>query len=1157
MQFLDNRLVFSATDLGSFLACPHLTLLSHGALHGGRPKPHYPDDPGVEVMRERGRQHEQKYLAGLTGRVVDLTEYRNLSVAGIQRYAAATIEAMKGGADVIYQAALFDGTWLGYPDFLRRVERPSSLGPWSYEVVDTKLTREAKGGALLQVLLYAELLAAVQGVSPEYVHLALGGPEAANPRFRVNDYSAYFRSIKQRFLTAVANAPAQLPVAVDPVLHCALCDWDQVCDQERRDVDHLDFVAGISRGNRRVLAEHGITTLKGLATIDTGKQPKLDGMSLATLGRIQHQARLQYEARTTSKLRYDLLKPVMENQGLAALPPPSPGDLFFDLEGDPYAFDIGIEYLFGIAGVDDDYVGKWSLDRQAEKATFEWFMDFVTERLKQWPDLHIYHYAAYEPTALKKLAVRHDASGSPELAALKRLAGRYDTRIEELDRLLRGRVFVDLYSVVRQSLRASVESYSIKKLEAFYNFARQVDMRDANQALGNFEAWLNLGGKKEEGEVLLQQIEGYNRDDVLSTRHLRDWLEGLRGELAREIGSDVPRPRYADPEPDDDLSDRIKVVRELMDRLLAGVPPDIAERTPDQQSRWLIANLLEWHRREKKSTWWQYFAWVDMNQEQLLEDRSALAGLEFIEEAGVIKKSVVYRYRFPAQDYAIAVGDKPKDPTTQANAGEVVAIDAVDRTIDLKRGKGKGTHPAALIPFKMIGDEVMQDRLLMLGQLIADRGLEDEQFPAAMALLRASPPRTGQGAGEGLAQSGEDIVAAATRLALTLDDGVLPIQGPPGAGKTHTAAHMIVALLNAGRKVGVTATSHKVISNLLTKVCEVAAESGVSLRGIQKADEEQHCGAGEIVLAGNNDEVLEALQGGEIRLAAGTAWLWCRQEMIGSVDVLFVDEAAQVSLANALALAPTARRLVLLGDPRQLEQPTQGLHPPGSSISALEHLLAGHETMPPDRGLFLDQTYRLHPLICDFTSELYYESRLKPRPGLEQQRVTSRGDATGVGLRWNPVNHQGNQSESLEEVDAIRRIVAALLMDGPTWTNSKGEEKPLARGDILIVSPYNAQVAEIAQAIPGSRVGTVDKFQGQEAPIVIYSMATSTPQDAPRGMEFLYSPNRFNVATSRARCLVIVVANGQLLFPECRTPEQMRLANGLCRYRELASDAAI
>lgn len=1160
MQVLNAKLIYSATDLSNFLACPHLTLLSRLHALGERKKPTFGEDPGLKVVQQRGLEHEQKYLdslqSGGTLRLADLTSHKGgeRSVAQIEKHAAATADAMRTGADVIYQGCLFNGTWLGYPDFLRRVESPSGLGGWSYEVVDTKLAREAKGGALLQVLLYAELLAAVQGAWPEYVHLALGGPEAASPTFRVKDYAAYFRSIKQRFLDTIASAPAELPMAVDPVTHCALCDWDKVCTDERRVVDHLDFVAGISRRNRRVLGESGIATLQGLATLEPGKLPRLDGLTNATLSRIQHQARLQYEARTTGKLRYDLLKPVVENQGLAALPPPSPGDLFFDLEGDPYAFETGIEYLFGLADVEGTYQASWSLDRKTEKETFEWFMDLVTARLLQYPDLHIYHYAAYEPTALKKLAVRHDASGSPELAALKRLAGKYDTRIEELDRLLRGRTFVDLYSVVRQSLRASVESYSIKKIEKFYGFERQVEMREANQALANFEAWLNLGGGQEGGGELLAKIEGYNRDDVLSTGKLRDWLEGLRLELSKATGSEVPRPAFADPEPPKEVSEKIQEVRDLMDRLLAGIPVEAEQRTSDQQSYWMIAQMLEWHRRESKSMWWQYYAWLEKNEEQLLEDRATLAGLQFVEEVGQVKKSIVYRYQFPPQEHAIKPGKDTRDPATQKSAGTVVAVDELNGTIDLSRGKGKVVpHPRALISFEFISDEVLRKSLLRIGQYVADRGLVRDQFPAAIGLLRAEAPRVGQQEGENLIPAGEEVVGAAKRLILALDHSILPIQGPPGAGKTYTAAHMILALLNAGKKVGITATSHKVISNLLGKVCEEATKLGQRVSAIQKADDEQRCPAGEVVGTDDNEAILDGLASGEFRLAAGTPWLWAREPMIRSVDVLFIDEAGQFSLANALAVAPAADNLVLLGDPRQLEQPQQGLHPPGAEVSAMDHLLRGHETMPTDRGLFLEQTYRLHPDICAFTSELYYEDRLKSRTGLEQQRISgSRAD--GTGLRWDAVAHEGNQNESPEEVAIIRGLVDNILKEGATWTNDKGENKKLRLEDVLIVSPYNAQVTAIAAALPaGARVGTVDKFQGQEAPIVIYSMATSTPGDAPRGMEFLYSPNRLNVATSRARCLVIVVANGQLLFPECRTPEQMRLANGLSRYRELAS----
>ena len=1141
MQSLENRLIFSATDLSNFLACPHLILLKRRTALGG-PRPRVFDDPGVEVLRRRGLEHEQKFLAGLQEggalRIVDLTSSSSgpHGLERLERHAGATLEAMHDGADVIYQGLLFDEDWIGYPDFLRKVPRPGTLGDWSYEVVDTKLAREARGGALLQVLLYAELLKAVQGVAPDSVHLALGGPAAPLQSFRVIHYAAYFRSIRKRFLDWVAAAPAELPLAVDPVPHCEICEWDYSCTRERRDVDHLAFVAGITRQQRRALVERGVATLEALGELDITRT-RLDEVKPGALGRIHHQARIQLEGRRQQKLLHELLQPVVPDQGLAALPAPSPGDLFFDLEGDPYAFELGIEYLFGVADARGGYIGRWSLDRPRERETFEWFMDFVMSRLQEFPDLHVYHYASYEP------------------AALKRLAGRYDTRIDELDRLLRGKVFVDLYRVVRQGLRASVESYSIKKLEPFYRFERQVDLCQANNALASFEAWLELGGSSDDGSALLEQIEGYNKDDCVSTLKLRDWLEELRAELGRETGEEVPRASAPSAELPEELADKLKEIRALMGRLMTGVPDLPEQRSPEQHGRWLVAQMLEYHRRENKSMWWRYFAWLEMSDEELLEDSSALGGLEYVGVVGEVRQSDIHRYRFPPQEHEIKVGGDTRDPATQKSAGEIVALDETAGTVDLMRGKrSKAPHPRALFPFEYINDEVLRDSLLGLGYAVAGHGMERKApYHSAIDLVMAAPPRVGQPPVTALIGTDESSLDAAIRLVLSLDHSVLPIQGPPGSGKTFAGAHMILALLRAGRTVGVTATSHKVISNLLNEVCTRARDTGQKIQGIQKAGEDNRCGAAEIIATDDNDAVPAALRDGRAQLAAGTAWLWSRENMAASVDVLFIDEAGQFSLANALAVAPAAKSLVLLGDPRQLQQPQQGLHPPGTEVSALDHLLAGQATMPKDRGLFLDQTWRLHPEICAFTSEIYYDDRLRSREGLELQRIVGPGALTGSGLRLAAVSHSGRQNESPEEVSAVATLVDHLLNAGLTWITSTREEKPLGLADILVVAPYNAQVAAIrSQLPPGARVGTVDKFQGQEAPIVIYSMASSSAEDAPRGMEFLYSPNRLNVATSRARCLVILLANDRLFLPDCRTPEQMRLANGLCRYLELA-----
>jgi superfamily I DNA and/or RNA helicase len=271
------------------------------------------------------------------------------------------------------------------------------------------------------------------------------------------------------------------------------------------------------------------------------------------------------------------------------------------------------------------------------------------------------------------------------------------------------------------------------------------------------------------------------------------------------------------------------------------------------------------------------------------------------------------------------------------------------------------------------------------------------------------------------------------------------------------------------------------------------------------------------------------------------------------VDVLFVDEAGQMSLANVLAVSPAATSIVLLGDPQQLDQPQKGIHPPGADVSALGHLLNGRATISREQGIFLTETRRLHPDVCAFTSELFYEGRLVPRPENARQNLNAGGSLGGTGLRFAPVAHSGNQNESLEEVEKVAAAVEGLMKSGATWTNKKGETHALTLDDILVVAPYNAQVAALIERLPArSRVGTVDKFQGQEATIVLYSMATSTPEDAPRGMEFLYNLNRLNVAVSRALCVAVIVASPALFQVQCKTPRQIELANAFCRYLELA-----
>jgi predicted RecB family nuclease len=1130
--------MFSATDVANFLACHHLLTLDRAQAAGEIKRPFF-HDPGIELLRELGARHEQAYFR-------HLVDTQGLEIAEVStnvpwaEAVALTIDALRRGVDAIYQAAFQSGPWHGRSDFLVRVQKPSILGPWSYEPVETKLARTTKAGALIQLCFYSDLLSQIQEVQPDWMHVVLGRdikPES-HP---VQQYIAYFRKIKRDFDTA-CNSPAN--TYPQPTEHCDVCSWYPICDKRRRNDDHLSLVAGITRNQRKALAARDVTTVARLAQLDLAATPKIDGIGNAALLRIHQQARLQVEGRDEGHLVYELLETNETDTGLAALPAPSPGDVFLDLEGDQYAFETGLEYMFGVltlpaeAAVEPSYESLWSFDRAGEKKAFDKFIAKVMERWSRHPDMHIYHYAAYEPTAIK------------------RMAGQHGICIDEVDRLLRAGIFVDLYRVVRQGVRASVESYSIKKLEPLYGFKRAASAGDSVLALQTFGAALALGDAQDSGGELLADIESYNRDDCLSAWHLRGWLEDRRRELEGKTGKALPRPALKQGEATEDLAAQTQQVRAAMARLVAGLPAEETEWTSEQRGLWLLAQMLEYHRREDKSAWWEYFRLCELSDDELLEDKNGMGSLVYIGPVGQIKKSIIHRYRFPPQDHTIDRAHAVHDPKTKKGAGEVVAIDDRNGTIDVKRGASSPVpHPTALIPQDIVDSKPQRDSLFRLGSWVAENGIGGPgPFRAARDLLLRQPPRASLANVEALIDEHQQMTDAARQLVLSLSSqvSVLPVQGPPGSGKTYTGARMVAELVKHGRRVGITAVSHKVISKLLQDTCDAAQDAGIRLRAVQKANETDDCSDSMVTQVDANEEVLNALASGTAQVAAGTSWLWARDDMANSVDVLFVDEAGQMSLANVLAISQAGTSIVLLGDPQQLNQPQKGVHPPGVDVSALAHLLDGRATIDPNKGLFLKETWRLHPHICAFTSELFYDSRLAARPENQKQRLYANGFLDGSGLRFVPVEHTGNQSESVEEVEKVAELVKGLLEGQAAWVTKMGETRTLELDDILVVAPYNAQVSALSQKLPvGARVGTVDKFQGQQATMVFYSMTTSRPEDAPRGMEFLYSLNRLNVAISRARCVAVIVASPALFQVECKAPRHMKLANALCRYYEM------
>lgn len=1194
MNFDDSALTFSATDLSTYSSCGHATLLDREVARGNRKKP-YRDDPAVRLLQERGVEHEKSYLTRLEARAGEPAVY--LGAGGLKtreqwrEASERTLAAMRKGPKVIFQAAIASERWHGYVDFLLRVDHekgapPSLLGDFHYAPVDTKLAMEARGSAILQLCVYAVILESLQGqlpetmkvVSPSGMVVPGQSTDPTEHEFRTVDFSAYFRRIRSHMESFAEGEPLEESYP-EPCSHCDVCSWWQDCTERRRKDDHLSFVAGLSRPHRKLLKEMGVETLESLGKLSLPVLNRPRKLAEDSLERIHHQARLQLLARQSGKPTHELLPPE-PGRGLALLPEPSDGDIFFDIEADRYVSDGTLHYLLG--WVEKDRSGKvqftnlWAHDRKSERAAFERFIDHVVARREEHPALHVYHFAPFEKTALGQMSLR------------------FLSREDEVDSLLRGGVLVDLMPAVKQGMRAGVESYSIKELEQFYGYERKTDLREASRARRLYEIHRTAGDVASIPGIV-DVVTAYNREDCESALHLRDWLEEQRQKLVDQ-GAEIVRPSEASdvaPEKRSEWTARVEALRE---RLLKNFPEDEDSLPEGHRNGWkarkLLADLLDWHGRESKPAFWDFYRALALAPDEAVDDSAPIGGLGPEEDLGKIDRPRVkkhrYRYAFPDQDYSIKRGDNvvfsPDGKSENAVAvGQVSEIDRVHNTIILERmPKPLPLTPLALV--KKVSDppnDKLREALAAIAESLApDFGLPsslqgewdagEREYGAARAmLLRERPVPTD---GSLLQKAGERGADALKRVGPFLSRAVLPVQGPPGAGKTYSGSDMIVELVRAGKKVGITAQSHKVISNLLEgvhKAVERAAERGepLTLFSGQKGGENdpayEHPRNADLGST-KYPAVAAQLEKGELNVVAGTAWLWTDENMRHSVDVLVIDEAGQFSLANALAVSVAAESLVLLGDPQQLAQPLQGSHPEGAEASALEHLLAGAPTVETGRGLFLDSTWRLPPSVAEFTSNYFYEGRLESHPDSRQRTLKARGAGAkfaGAGLFFCAVEHEGNVNHSEEEAEEIVKVARDLLSSGSTWVNRKGEEKTLEADEVLVVAPYNSQVHLLEEALDqaglsGVRVGTVDKFQGQEAPVVIYSMTTSSPQDAPRGFDFLYSLNRLNVATSRSEAIVIVVSSPRLLEAECQTPQQMRLVNALCGAAEMAQQRA-
>ena len=1088
MRILDGNILFSATDLMRFMGCAHATTLDLMRLRGEGPEPRE-DTEDAALLQKQGDAHEAATLEKLKseGKKVLKVPHGDLTAD-----AQATRDAMEQAAEVIFQGALLSGNWGGWSDFLLRVDNPSMAQGFSYEVVDTKLKRKLHPKHVLQLVLYSDLLAEVQGVAPEFAHVELGTGERET--LRLADYADYARAARARLEAFVADPQPTRPI---PCADCGLCRWAEHCESVWQAEDSLFNVANISRGQVKKLEAAGITTMAALAKLDR----PVRGVAEGARARLVTQARLQHD-RKTGAPSFELRAPE-PGKGFDLLPAPQQGDLFYDIEGDPHYKD-GLEYLHGV-WFDGQFRAFWAHDHAAEAKALEDLLAFFRRRLEAFPNARIYHYAAYEITALRRLTTKYGIGEA------------------FFDRLQRERRFVDLFAVVRGGLIGSERNYSIKSMEAFYGRVREGEVKTAGGSVVAYERWRETGEQQ-----ILDEIEDYNRIDCISTEELRDWLVGIRPEgpwpaLAPDAG-----PKEAEEDAD------TQALRATL----------TASGLPEQRQKMLF-NLGLFHKREAKPAQWAVFDSASKDEDELLDHLDALAGLEAIGPIEPVKRSFIRSYRFPLQETKLRPGKRATVPVFDGPpiSVSITDMDRKARQVTVKAGPGK--------------DHLLGDRMNLhpnwpldpepipgaLRDVIADQ-CGPRAYRAVDDLLSRSAPRLTTGPVTPVA----DPVAGTIAAVGAMDETVLPIQGPPGTGKTYVTARAILSLVRKGARVGVTSNSHEAIRNVLMGCLNALEDEDlpITLDLVHKTsgDDDGYPDDCPVRRTTSNDEAA----GGQ-HVVGATAWFFSRDKNVQAFDWLFVDEAGQVGLANMVAMGRAARNIVLVGDPRQLPQVIQGAHPEPANLSCLDWMLGDHATVPPDRGIFLPVSRRMHPEVCRFISDQVYEGRLSSHPDTARQAVLGTRFPE-AGAFWVPVQHEGNAQIATEEVEAIRAGVADLLTG--TWTEKDGTTRPMRASDIIVVAPYNVQRNALRDALPDAiRVGTVDNFQGQEAPVCLVSMTASSAEETARGMEFLLSLNRTNVAVSRAKGLALVFGAPRLRETKCETVEQMRLVNTLCALSDL------
>ena len=1064
-----------------------------------------PEDEFLAMAARKGDEHESKILR----------EYQDkkLSIIMIppdgprEERVEATIQAMRDGSDVIYQGSLENEFFFGKTDFLVKKKGKSKFGNYNYEILDAKLARRAKAEHIIQLACYEELLESFQGVSSDMVYLIFGDGKVEG--FDLNSFLSFYQALKDNFFSFHANFdPNNMP---DPALYDNWGSYSEYAKNLIQQENNLSKITGIRKGQIKKLKAVGINSCEELINTDSIKGLKINSK---VLDRLKLQAKLQLKSHEGSNICFEVLPHLERGLGLKGLPDKSPEDIYFDLESNTFAVPISLHYLWGFAYERDSHKKfdtLWAHSHEEMKEVFDSFIDMLIDKFSKDPKMHVYHY------------------GSFEVSTLKSLAGHFSSRSDELDHLLRNNIFIDLYKLVKQSFCIGSSGYGLKDIEPIYRNERTEEVTGGAESMIQYELWAtDKDGKDEKDSKLLKNIWEYNREDCLSLIELVDWM---RLEQVKNNYS------YENLYEDENSSVVEFITQEITSKYTA---------KKNQPYLQLLLDLCLYHKREAKPSWWRYFDMLATEDDELELELDCLAHSIFTGKKYKEKRSMIYEYKFNnLQESKIKEGDQVKIKSDTNLNAEVFSMDLDGGRFELKSTSDL-PNDASLIFFKHVSPKKIEQSIEAITNNYYEKGFIK---PCLKTFFDKKRPAFKQGSNQAsdLTSWGENILESSKKVISSMKDSTLCIQGPPGSGKTYVCARVIADLIKKGKKIGIASNSHKAINNVIEELISVMNEQNIdgNIAKVHRTSEEEKLYENQRLIKFDSIESVNLNE--KLAVVGGTAWAFANQAIQDELDYLFIDEAGQVSIANLVGMSQSTSNIVLIGDQMQLGQPSQGIHPGDSGLSCLSYFLGDKPTIPSDIGILLSGTHRLHPNICEFISKEVYEDRLTSEGDALKRKLKLAPNQKLVnkesGILYIPALHGGNSQASSEEIELISSIIDELLTHEKFVPNKNSFTK-LSTKDILVVAPYNHQVRSLKGKLANQiEVGTVDKFQGREAEVVIVSMTSSDIFEAPRGIEFLMEKNRLNVAITRAKTLAIIVGSEELHQPEAKTVKDMELQN--------------